>query len=164
MSDNKKRAERRENEIKHWTRRLEREFNNNGRKYVDQGETFNIKNCKTAVIPEDLKNSKGGKMLKHTNYLDKKDPWKDAEIKNYYKHDRFVAKREIDNSIMEYNENSKMNKIEKLYYLKEQLLICNDEIFNIEQMLHDLPERLEGLKATKKEIEEEICWMQYGNN
>lgn len=43
MSDSTKRAERRENEIKHWERRLEREFNNNGRKYVDQGETFNIK-------------------------------------------------------------------------------------------------------------------------
>lgn len=164
MSDSTKRAERRENEIKHWEHRLEREFNNNGRKYVDQGETFNVKNCKTAVIPEDLKNSKGGKMLKHTNYLDKKDPWKDAEIKNYYKHDRFVAKREIDNSIMEYNENSKMNKIEKLYYLKEQLSICNNDIYKIEELLRVLPERLEGLKATKKEIEEEICWMQYGNN
>jgi hypothetical protein len=164
MSDSTKRAERRENEIKHWERRLEREFNNNGRKYVDQGEKFNIKNCKTAVIPNDLKNSKGGKMLKHTNYLDKKDPWKDADIKNYYKHDRFVAKREIDNSIMEYNENSKMDKNKTFCYLKEQLLMCNDEIFTIEQMLNDLPERLEGLKIMKKEIEEEICWIQYGNN
>ena len=160
MSDNKKRAERRENEIKHWNHRLEREFNNNGRKYVDQGEKFNITNCKTAIIPEDLKNSKGGKMLKHTNYLDKKDPWKDAEIKNYYKHDRFMAKREIDNSIIEYNENNKTNNIEKIYYLKEELSICNNDIYEIEELLKVLPERLEALLAMKKEIEEEICWLQ----
>ena len=163
MSDSTKRAERRENELKHWERRLNREFNNNGRKYVDQGETFNISNCKTANIPEDLKNSKGGKMLKHTNYLDRKDPWKDAEIKNYYKHDRFEAKREIDNSIMEY-ANEKNNKAMKMWYLKENLSNCIDEIFRIEELLMELPERLEGLKATKKEIEEEICWLQYGKN
>ena len=45
MSDSTKIAERRENEIKHWKRRLQREFNNNERMYVAQGEKFNIKNC-----------------------------------------------------------------------------------------------------------------------
>lgn len=161
MSDNKKRAERRENEIKHWTRRLEREFNNNGRKYVDQGETFNIKNCKTASIPEDLKNSKGGKMLKHTNYLDKKDPWKDAEIKNYYKHDRFVAKREIDNSIIEYNNSNTGARIE---YLRNQLAMCVNDIHITEEMLQTLPGRLVELKEIRKQLEEELCWLEYGNN
>jgi hypothetical protein len=163
MSDSMKRAERRENEIKHWERRLEREFNNNGRTYVDQGEKFNIKNCKTAIIPDDLKKSKGGRMLKHTNYLDRKDPWKAAEIRNYYKHDRFEAKREIDNSIMEYTENSKANNAEKIYYLREQLANCNNDIYEIEELLKELPERLEGLKMIKKEIEEEICWTQLKN-
>ena len=102
-------------------------------------------------------------MLKHTNYLDRKDPWKDAEIRNYYKHDRFEAKREIDNSIMEYNENSKANNVEKIYYLREQLANCNNDIYEIEELLRDLPERLEGLKMIKKEIEEEICWTQLKN-
>lgn len=161
MSDNKKRSERRENELKHWERRLEREFNNNGRKYVDQGETFNIKNCKTANIPEDLKNSKGGKMLKHTNYLDKKDPWKDAEIKNYYKHDRFVAKREIDNSIIEYNNSNTGARIE---YLRSQLAICVNDILITEEMLERLPDRLVELKEIRKQMEEELCWLEYGNN
>jgi hypothetical protein len=161
MSDSTKRAERRENEIKHWERRLEREFNNNGRKYVDQGEKFNIKNCKTAVIPDDLKNSKGGKMLKHTNYLDKKDPWKDADIKNYYKHDRFVAKREIDNSIIEYNNSNVGARIE---YLRNQLAMCVNDILITEEMLQTLPERLTELKEMRKQIEEELCWLEYGNN
>ena len=164
MSDSTKRAERRENEIKHWKRRLKREFNNNDRMYVDQGEIFNIKNCKTANIPDDLKNSKPGKLLKHTNYLDRKDSWKDAEIKNYYKHDRFATKREIDNSIIEYNENNEIDKIKTLCNLKDQLRNCNDEILNIEQMLQELPGRLEYLKIMKKELEEKICWMQYGRN
>ena len=164
MSDSTKRAERRENEFKHWKRRLNREFNNNERMYVDQGEIFNIKNCKTASIPDDLKKSKAGKLLKHTNYLDRKDSWRDAEIKNYYKHDRFVTKREIDNSIIEYNENSEIDTTKTLCNLKDQLRNCNDEIFNIEQMLQELPERLEYLKTIRKELEEEICWVQYGRN
>lgn len=164
MSNSTKRAERRKNEIKHWERRIKREFNNNGRKYIDQDETSDIRNCKTASIPDDLKKSKIGKMLKHTNYLGKKDPWKDAEIKNYYKHDRFVTKREIDNSIIEYKENSKGNKSETIPYLKDQLRNYNDEIFSIEEMLQELPERLEYLKIMKKELEEKICWMQYGRN
>ena len=67
MSDSMKRAERRENEIKHWERRLEREFNNNGRTYVDQGEKFNIKNCKTAIIPDDLKKYLSTDLTKEIN-------------------------------------------------------------------------------------------------
>ena len=164
MSDSTKRAERRENEIKHWERRLEREFNNNGRKYVDQGEKFNIKNCKTAVIPDDLKNSKGGKMLKHTNYLDKKDSWKDAEIKNYYKHDRFVAKREIDNSIVEYNYGNKENIPAKIEYLKSEIDMYSQCINEYEELLQSLPDRLEYLKEMKKQMEEDLCWLEYGNN
>ena len=58
MSDSTKRAERRKNEIKHWERRIKREFNNNGRKYIDQDETSDIRNCKTASIPDDLKNQR----------------------------------------------------------------------------------------------------------
>lgn len=162
MSDSTKRAERRENELKHWERRLEREFNNNGRKYVDQGEKFCKTNLKIANIPDDLKNSKGGRMLKHTNYLDKKDSWKDADIKNYYKKDRFNSKREICNSIYEY-EQEHISSAERLRQLKLKLSKCNDDILFIENLLHELPERLSGLKTTKKEIEEEICWLQYGN-
>ena len=111
-----------------------------------------------------MKKSKAGKLLKHTNYLDRKDSWRDAEIKNYYKHDRFVTKREIDNSIIEYNDNNEMYTTKTLCNLKDQLRNCNDEIFNIEQMLQELPERLEYLKTMRKELEEEICWMQYGRN
>lgn len=162
MSDSTKRAERRENEIKHWERRLTRDFYNNGRKYFNQGDNHITDNIKIANIPDDLKNSKPGKMLKHTNYLDGKHSWDDAEIKNYYKKDRFESKRVIDNSIIEYN-NSKENSVNKIEKLKSQIEIYTDCIFEIEAQLQELPERLQSLKDIKKQMEEELCWLEYGN-
>ena len=40
----------------------------------------------------------------------------------------------------------------------------NDDIFDIERQLEELPGHLERLKAVKREIEEEICWLQLNNN
>lgn len=155
MSDNKRRAERRDNEFKHWEKRLKREyFENTNNKDID------LTNIKTF---DDFKNCKCGEKLKNVNNLDNKDPWKDAKIKNSHKKDRFLSKVEIDNSIMEYNNEKECKSEKTLSYLREQLLMCNDEIFTIEQMLKDLPERLEGLKNMRKEIESEICWLQYKN-
>lgn len=155
MSDNIRRAERRDNEFKHWEKRLKREyFENTNNKDID------LTNIKTF---DDFKNCKCGEKLKNVNNLDNKDPWKDAKIKNSHKKDRFLSKVEIDNSIMEYNNEKECKSEKTLSYLREQLLMCNDEIFTIEQMLKDLPERLEGLKNTRKEIESEICWLQYKN-
>jgi hypothetical protein len=156
MSDSTKRAERRDNEVKHWERRLKREyFENTNNKDID------LTNIKTF---DEFKNCKCGEKLKNVNNLDDKDRWKDAYTKQEHKRERFVAKREIDNSIMEYNNEKECKSEKTLSYLREQLLMCNDEIFTIEQMLHDLPERLEGLKEMRKEIETEICWYQYGNS
>ena len=155
MSDNKRRAERRDNEFKHWEKRLKREyFENTNNKDID------LTNIKTF---DDFMNCKCGEKLKNVNNLDNKDPWKDAKIKNSHKKDRFLSKVEIDNSIMEYNNEKECKSEKTLSYLREQLLMCNDEIFTIEQMLKDLPERLEGLKNMRKEIESEICWLQYKN-
>jgi hypothetical protein len=155
MSDNKKRAERRDNEFKHWEKRLKREYFEN-----TNNKDINLTNIKTF---DDFKNCKCGEKLKNVNNLDNKDPWKDAKIKNSHKKDRFLSKVEIDNSIMEYDNEKECKSEKTLSYLREQLLMCNDEIFTIEQMLKDLPERLEGLKNMRKEIESEICWLQYKN-
>lgn len=159
MSDNTKRGERKDKENTIWTRRIEREFYKNNRKYVEMND-----NCvKEAKTPEDLKNSKYGEMLKHTNNITTKDCWKDAVIKNNNKKERFNSRIEIDNSIMSYEE-MKQTSIQQIEELRNKLSKCNDEIFVVENLLKELPERLEGLKDLKKEIESEICWLQYGDN
>lgn len=160
MSDNTKRGERKDKENTVWTRRIEREFYNNNRKYVETGKVNNRENMIDALNPSDLKNSKYGEMLKHTSSLNKKNNWNDYEKKSQKMKDREIVRQEIDNSIMDYNYFCKESPSRADELLKE-LSKCNDEIFTIEEMLHNLPERLEGLKEMKKEIEEEICWLQY---
>ena len=153
MSNDNKRSDRRANCMKHWDKRLKREFyeNTNNKKTIDNNkQTF-----------EEFKSSKYGEKLKNTNNLDDKNRWKDAIVKNSHKKDRFLSKIEIDNSIIEYNnENNKFDNIKKIHYLKEQLLNCNNDISEIEELLRELPERLEVLMEMKREIEEEICWLQ----
>ena len=153
MSDNTKRGERRDNELKHWERRLKREY----------FENANSKDVKDFASFDELKNSKFGEKLKNTNNVEEKDRWKDAYTKQEHKRERFVAKREIDNSIMTYDE-MKQTSQQQIEELRNKLSKCNDEIFVVENLLKELPERLEGLKDLKKEIESEICWLQYGNN
>ena len=75
-----------------------------------------------------------------------------------------MAKREIDNSIIEYDNNKNNDKSLKMIYLKDNLSRCIDDIFTTEQMMKELPERLAGLLEMKKELESEICWLEYGNN
>ena len=155
MSDNKKRGERRDNEFKHWERRLKREY----------FENTNAKEVKCVNTFDEFKSSKYGEKLKNTNNLNDKDPWKDAIVKNSHKKDRFLSKIEIDNSIIEYDNNNKNNDTSlKMIYLKDNLSRCIDDIFTTEQMMKELPERLAGLLEMKKELESEICWLEYGNN
>lgn len=153
MSDSTKRAERRENEFKHWERRLKREF---------YGNTNNKEcDCVNVKTFDEFKNTKCGEKLKNTNNLDDKNRWKDAIIKNSHKKDRFLSKIEIDNSIIEYNnENNKLSNSLKMDYLRDNLKRCNNDISEIEELLRELPERLEVLMEMKREIEEEICWLQ----
>lgn len=152
MSDNTKRAERRKKTNSIWMNRLNNELNS--KKYMYK----NINNI------DELKTTHTGQLLKNTNTIDKKSSWDKEEIKNYHKKNRFLSKIEIDNSIIEYNENNKTNNVEKIYYLKEQLANCNNDIYEVEELLRDLPERLEGLLQMRKEIEEEICWLQLKSN
>jgi DNA repair ATPase RecN len=153
MSDSTKRGERRDNELKHWERRLKREY----------FENANSKDVKDFTSFDELKNSKFGEKLKNISNVEEKDRWKDAYTKQEHKRERFVAKREIDNSIMTYDEMKQTSK-QQIEELRNKLSKCNDEIFVIENLLKELPERLEGLKDLKKEIESEICWLQYGNS
>lgn len=152
MSDNTKRAERRKKTNSIWMNRLNNELNS--KKYMYR----NVNNI------DELKNTHTGQLLKNTNTIVKKSSWDKEEIKNYHKKNRFLSKIEIDNSIIEYNENNKTNNLEKIYYLKEQLANCNNDIYEVEELLRDLPERLEGLLQMRKEIEEEICWLQLKSN
>lgn len=153
MSNDNKRSDRRANCMKHWDKRLKREFyeNTNNKKIIDNSkQTF-----------EEFKSSKYGEKLKNTNNLDDKNRWKDAIVKNSHKKDRFLSKIEIDNSIIEYNnENNKFNNSLKMDYLRDNLKRCNNDIDEVKNLLNELPERLEGLLLMKKELEEEICWLQ----
>lgn len=153
MSNDNKRSDRRANCMKHWDKRLKREFyeNTNNKKIIDNSkQTF-----------EEFKSSKYGEKLKNTKNLDDKNRWKDAIVKNSHKKDRFLSKIEIDNSIIDYNnENNKFDNSLKMDNLRDNLKRCNDDINEVENLLIELPERLEGLLTMKKEIEEEICWLQ----
>lgn len=165
MDKDNKRAQRRKDEQTIWLRRLNREFNNS--KLFFNSNTKHCKeNLKEAKIPEDLKNSKYGMLLKNTaNPQTYKNVGKHLDNKHEQKIERREGKKLVNEAMINYNnkEQEMYNTFDNLSKLYNELRICNDEIFTIEQMLHDLPERLEGLKIMKKEIEEKICWLKAGN-
>ena len=165
MDKDNKRAQRRKDEQTIWLRRLNREFNNS--KLFFNSNTKHCKeNIEEAKIPEDLKNSKYGMLLKNTaNPQTYKNVGKHLDNKHEQKIERREGKKIVNEALINYNnkEQEICNTFDNLSKLYNELRICNDEIFTIEQMLHDLPERLEGLKIMKKEIEEKICWLKAGN-
>lgn len=159
MDKDNKRAQRRKDEQTIWLRRLNREFNN-GKMYFDK--TYSQKcreSLKTAEIPEDLKNSKYGMLLKNTaNPQTYKNVGKHLDNKHEQKIERREAKKIIDEEIINYNNmKDKQKCIEDYRY---ELKRINEQIEMIEQMLNELPERLRGLLDEKRKLEMEICYLQ----
>jgi hypothetical protein len=159
MDKDNKRAQRRKDEQTIWLRRLNREFNN-GKMYFDRTCSQKCReSLKTAEIPEDLKNSKYGMLLKNTaNPQTYKNVGKHLDNKHEQKIERREAKKIIDEEIINYNNmKDKQNCIEDYRY---ELKRINEQIEMIEQMLNELPERLKGLLDEKRKLEMEICYLQ----
>lgn len=158
MDKDNKRAQRRKDEQTIWLRRLNREFNNSKLFF-----NSNTKHCKENIlearIPEDLKNSKYGMLLKNTaNPQTYKNVGKHLDNKHEQKIERREAKKIIDEEIINYNNmKDKQNRIEDYRY---ELKRINEQIEMIEQMLDELPERLKGLLDEKRKLEMEICYLQ----
>ena len=149
MNKETSRAERRKKTNSIWINRLNNEYNSNKSIYK------NIEN------PNDLKNTHIGQLLKNTNTIDKKSSWEKCEIKNNIKRERCNCKNLMNETKNDYNLNNNIeNSSLKLTFLKDHLNRCINDIFNIERQLEELPRHLERLKAVKREIEEEICWLQ----
>lgn len=159
MDKDNKRAQRRKDEQTIWLRRLNREFNN-GKMYFDRTSSQKCReSLKTAEIPEDLKNSKYGMLLKNTaNPQTYKNVGKHLDNKHEQKIERREAKKIIDEEIINYNNmKDKQKCIEDYRY---ELKRINEQIEMIEQMLNELPERLRGLLDEKRKLEMEICYLQ----
>jgi hypothetical protein len=158
MDKDNKRAQRRKDEQTIWLRRLNREFNN-GKLFFYSNTKHCRENLSEAHIPEDLKNSKYGMMLKNTaNPRTHKNVGKHLDNKHEQKIERREAKKIIDEEIINYNNmKDKQNCIEDYRY---ELKRINEQIEMIEQMLNELPERLKGLLDEKRKLEMEICYLQ----
>lgn len=153
MDKGTSRGERRKKTNSIWLNRLNNEYNSNKSMYKD------IKNA------NDLKNTHIGQLLKNTNTIDKKSSWEKCEIKNNIKSERCNCKNLMNETKNDYNLNNNIeNSSLKLTCLKDNLNRCINDILDIERQLEELPERLECLKAMKREIEEEICWLQLNND
>lgn len=166
MDKDNKRAQRRKDEQTIWMRRLNNAFNNS-KYYVNNGDKYCLKNINTAHIPEDLKNSKYGMLLKNTaNPQTYKNVGKHLDNKHEQKIERREGKKIINDAIINYNnrENEMTKLVNELAELYEDLKACNKEINNIEEQLAVLPEKHKELLQIKREIEEKICWFQIGNN
>lgn len=158
MDKNNKRAQRRKDEQTIWLRRLNREFNNS-KLFFNSNKKHCLENLEEARIPEDLKNSKYGMLLKNTaNPQTYKNVGKHLDNKHEQKIERREAKKIIDEEINNYNNmKDKQNCIENYRY---ELKRINEQIEMIEQMLDELPERLKGLLDEKRKLEMEICYLQ----
>lgn len=166
MDKDNKRAKRRKDEQTIWMRRLNNAFNNS-KYYVNNGDKYCLRNFNVAHIPENLKNSKYGMLLKNTaNPKTYKNVAKQLDNKHDQKIERREAKKLINEAKINYmnKEQEMYNTYVKLSKLYDELLICNDEIFNIEEQLATLPEKHRELLKMKREIEEKICWLEMGNN
>ena len=158
MDKDNKRAQRRKDEQTIWLRRLNREFNN-GKLFFNANTKHCKENISEARIPEDLKNSKYGMLLKNTaNPQTYKNVGKHLDNKHEQKIERREGKKIIVEEINNYNNmKEKQNSIEEYRY---ELKRINEQIEMIEQMLNELPERLRGLLDEKRKLEMEICYLQ----
>lgn len=165
MDKDNKRAQRRKDEQTIWLRRLNREFNNS-KLFFNSNKKHCLENLEEAKIPEDLKNSKYGMLLKNTtNPQTYKNVGKHLDNKHEQKIERREGKKIVNEAMINYNnkEQEICNEFDKLSKLYNELQICNDEISIIEEQLATLPEKYKGLLQTKREIEENICWLKAGN-
>lgn len=165
MDKDNKRAQRRKDEQTIWLRRLNREFNNS-KLFFNSNKKYCLENLEEAKIPEDLKNSKYGMLLKNTaNPQTYKNVGKHLDNKHEQKIERREGKKLVNEAIINYNnkEQEICNIFDNLSKLYNELRICNDEISIIEEQLATLPEKHRGLLQMKREIEEKICWLKVGN-
>lgn len=165
MDKDNKRAQRRKDEQTIWMRRLNREFNNS-KLFFNSNKKHCLENLEEAHIPEDLKNSKYGMLLKNTaNPQTYKNVGKHLDNKHDQKIERREGKKMVNEAMISYNNKEQeiydaFNNLSKLY---NELLMCNDEISIVEEQLATLPEKYKGLLQMKREIEEQICWLKAGN-
>jgi hypothetical protein len=137
---------------------LNREFNNS-KFFFNSNKKHCLENLEEAKIPEDLKNSKYGMLLKNTtNPQTYKNVGKHLDNKHEQKLERREGKKIINEEILNYNT-MKDNK-NRIEYCRNRLKKVNEQIDMIEQMLIELPERLQGLLQEKREIETDICYLQ----
>lgn len=165
MEKDNKRAQRRKDEQTIWMRRLNREFNNS-KLFFNSNKKHCLENLEEAKIPEDLKNSKYGMLLKNTaNPQTYKNVGKHLDNKHDQKIERREGKKMVNEAMINYNnkEQETCNTFDNLSKLYIELRICNDEISIIEEQLATLPEKYERLLQMKREIEEKICWLKAGN-
>ena len=165
MDKDNKRAQRRKDEQTIWLRRLNREFNNS-KLFFNSNKKHSLENLEEAKIPEDLKNSKYGMLLKNTaNPQTYKNVGKHLDNKHEQKIERREGKKLVNEAIINYNnkEQEIYNTFDNLSKLYNELQICNDEISIIEEQLATLPKKHRELLQMKREIEEKICWLKVGN-
>lgn len=165
MNKDNKRAKRRKDEQTIWLRRLNREFNNS-KLFFNSNKKHCLENLEEAKIPEDLKNSKYGMLLKNTaNPQTYKNVGKHLDNKHEQKIERREGKKMVNEAMINYNnkEQEICNEFDKLSKLYNELQICNDEISITEEQLAILPNKYKRLLQTKREIEEKICWLKIGN-
>ena len=158
MDKDNKRAKRRKDEQTIWLRRLNREFNNS-KFFFDSNKKHCLENPEEARIPEDLKNSKYGMMLKNTaNPQTYKNVEKHLENKHAQKIERREGKKIINEEILNYNIMKDNKNIIEDY--RNKLKKVNEQIYIAEQMLDELPEILKSLLDEKRKLEIEICYLQ----
>ena len=156
MDKDNKRAKRRKDEQTIWLRRLNREFNNS-KFFFDSNKKHCLENTEEARIPEDLKNSKYGMMLKNTaNPQTYKNVEKHLENKHAQKIERREGKKIINEEILNYNIMKDNKNIIEDY--RNKLKKVNEQIYIAEQMLDELPEILKSLLDEKRKLEIEICY------
>lgn len=165
MDKDNKRAQRRKDEQTIWMRRLNREFNNS-KLFFNSNKKHCLENLEEAHIPEDLKNSKYGMLLKNmANPQTYKNVGKHLDNKHDQKIERREGKKMVNEAMISYNNKEQeiydaFNNLSKLY---NELLMCNDEISIVEEQLAILPDKHKELLQIKREIEEKICWLKAGN-
>lgn len=165
MDKDNKRAQRRKDEQTIWMRRLNNVFNN-CKYYVNNGEKHCLSNLHKANIPEELKNSKNGMLLKNTAHpMNHKNVGKHLDNKHDQKIERREGKKIINEEILNYSEimENATNLLNKLSDMTLELKKINEQIDMLETMMAEMPVRLEELYENKLKIETDICWLKNGN-
>lgn len=165
MDKDNKRAKRRHDEEIIWLRRLNNAFNNS-KYYVNSGEKCCKANLHKANIPEELKNSKNGMLMKNTAHpMNHKNVGKHLDNKHDQKVERREGKKIINEALLDYNEiiQNTSNLFDKISNMYVELDNITKEINLYEDLLIEIPERLKVLYDRKLNLETDICWLKNGN-